>query len=263
MKQILISLSNKNPMLTKLGFGMFFLFFAELIISFFDQRMINGVNIWINPMKFSLSVWMYAWTLVYILSFINDIKKVRLINWLVLLSMLFEILLMLIQTYRGEKSHYNLSTPLNANIFFAMIGAITVNTIAVTILSYWYFTVPVHISPVLKWGIRFGLLLFVLFSLEGYVMGAMLKHSVGTKDSAGGLIFLNWNVNAGDLRVSHFIGLHGLQIIPLFAFIAEYYFTKLKKSYVLMLVYLFSAIYLFVSILALCRALMGKPLLFG
>jgi hypothetical protein len=44
-------------------------------------------------------------------------------------------------------------------------------------------------------------------------------HTVGAGDGGPGLPFVNWSTIGGDLRIAHFIAIHAIQIVPLFAYI--------------------------------------------
>ena len=102
------------------------------------------------------------------------------------------------------------------------------------------------------WSIRLGILIFVVFSFEGGLMGSRMNHSVGAINDNSNWWILGWSKTVGDLRVSHFVGMHALQILPLLSF----YILKNTKATIVI-----SIIYGLLAASTLVQALNGKPII--
>ena len=102
------------------------------------------------------------------------------------------------------------------------------------------------------WSIRLGILIFVVFSFEGGLMGSRMNHSVGAINDNSNMWLIGWSKTVGDLRVSHFIGMHALQLLPLLSF---YIFKNTKATIVI------SILYGLLAVSTLVQALNGKPLI--
>jgi hypothetical protein len=83
-------------------------------------------------------------------------------------------------------------------------------------------------------------------------MGSRLNHSVGALNDNSNWFIVGWSKTVGDLRVSHFIGMHALQLLP----ILSYYILKNTKLTIGL-----SVAYGFLALLTLIQALQGKPLM--
>lgn len=188
------------------------------------------------------------------MGYLNSQRKVRVYSWMVVVVMLYELAVITWQAANGRISHFNITTPLYGLLFSIMGMAITILSLWTGYIGYLFFrqknfTVPM---PYI-WGIRLGIIFFVIFSFEGGMMATQLSHTVGAPDGGPGLPVVNWSKQYGDLRTAHFMGMHSLQILPLFG----YYMAKSNRS-----VYLFSALYFLITTLLLVQAMMGVPLLF-
>lgn len=183
----------------------------------FDARRQLGLNVWIKPAKFDVSVMLYLVTVAVLLRLLGDRagKLQRGIAFSIALSMVVENTVISLQAARGVRSHMNYTTPLNAALFGTMGVFIVVNTAAAAgLFALWCRRQPT-LPPALVWGTRLGLLLFLAGSVEGVRIVANGGHTVGAPDGGPGLPLVNWSTTHGDLRVAHFFALHALQAMVL------------------------------------------------
>ena len=232
------------------------------IVSLFDSTQILGVNRWIKPMKFFLSIAVYFWTIAVFLYFLRGREKAKkVIAYGVIALLSGEMILIVMQVLRGTTSHFNHSTRFDDAVFSAMGLMIVVNTFLIIYLTYLYFRAEIDLPKSIVWGMRLGLLIFLAASFEGGYMSAQIGHAVGAADGGAGLPFVNWSTEAGDLRVAHFFGMHAFQVVPLFALMLEQLKKRFSPVRPLAFTVLFAALYFASFTLAFVQALKGKPLL--
>ncbi|OGX83321.1 hypothetical protein [Hymenobacter coccineus] len=216
-REALRVLHRVNPALSWTGWANVALAALAIGLLLVDHRLVAGAPAWLKPLKFSLSITAFAWTLGWLLADLPGPaqRSVQLLSWGVALSMAVEQAVIFVQAARGTTSHYNASTPLNGLLFGLMGVFIVVNTL----MSAWAVYLAWHYQPHgpagYVWGLRLGLLLFLVGSLLGGMMIHNMQHTVGAPDGGPGLPGLGWSTRAGDLRVAHFLGMHALQVLPL------------------------------------------------
>ncbi|MBS9524369.1 hypothetical protein KI659_10110 [Litoribacter alkaliphilus] len=243
----------RNPLLVTFGVANGLGFLAVLAISMFDHRMLLGVNVWVKPMKFFISIAIFVMTLAWYMAYIPSPKKVRLISIGIIAVMGLEILIIAGQASMGKLSHFNVSSPFDGLLFSLMGMAIVVNTLLV-LWAFVLFRKAQGLPRGYKLAIQLGMAIFILASLEGFVMVSNLGHTIGAEDGQPGWFFLNWAYQYGDLRVAHFLGLHALQAVPLFA----WFVSKDKVRPVV----IFALVYGLLSLATFLQALAGLPLIF-
>ena len=252
-------LRHRDPLLFWIGSAMMLTFVVCALLSIGDQRLILGINPWIKPMKFLISITIFLWTVAW---FMPETRGAgasgfsRIVRWIIGPAMIIEIACIIMQSARGVQSHYNHATVFDDLVFSVMGMTILVNTIAM-IIFLWSIrrdTPPQRAGCI--WGIRLGVAIFLLASLEGVVLVMNDAHTVGAPDGGPGLPFINWSTSYGDLRVAHFFGMHAMQALPLLGF-----FLDRAKAPARNLVFAVSIIWLAVMGGLLTLALQGRPLL--
>jgi hypothetical protein len=224
-----------------------------VVMMIFDDTQVMGINAWIKPFKFFTSVVIFGWTMAWFMGYLHKQRSVTVYSIAFILVFVFEMSVIVWQAANGRTSHFNISTPLYA-LLFSLMG------VAIVILILWtayicilfFLQKQFDIPRAYLWGIRLGLVFFIIFSFEGGLMAAQLSHTVGAADGGEGLPVVNWSRQHGDLRVAHFIGMHSLQVLPL----AGYFVFRKTAALVV-----FSVVYFAFATLLMVMALKGMPLL--
>lgn len=222
----------RNPPLVALVLSMLVVAVVALLGLAVDPRVMTGAPAWMKPLKFAVSIAIYGTTLLWMLTFIPDRPRlVAAISWGVFLGLGIEMVLIVMQVLRNTTSHFNQETPFDAAVFTAMGAVIAgmwlLNAIVAFLLARRRFAE----APIV-WGVRLGLVAGLLGMTVAFLMtqptpdqDALIAatgsssivgaHAVGVADGGPGLPVVGWSTDGGDLRVAHFVGLHGLQVVPL------------------------------------------------
>ncbi|MGW5264589.1 hypothetical protein ACWEQG_26735 [Microbispora sp. NPDC004025] len=198
----------------------------------FDERVLLGAPVWLKPFKFAVSMAVYGTTLAWMLSLPHRGRK-----WTSGLATVFAVTgfvdtaIVAIQAARGTFSHFNKSTAAAERIVQVVFGngvlCIMLANIALAIILAFQ---RVHADRAVSRAIHTGLTLAVvgmalgfLIPLQGKTETALTTsgervslssgHSVGVADGGPGLPLTQWSTTGGDLRIPHFVGLHGLQVM--------------------------------------------------
>ncbi|MEJ7559282.1 MAG: hypothetical protein WKF66_13310 [Pedobacter sp.] len=254
MKLLLLLLKNRDKVTDPLfNCGLIHLLLALVLLTMlpFEQRQVLGINLWIKPLKFALSIGIYCLSWVLILPHLPDKKLERRFVRFTIFAMSFEILAIVTQAARAELSHFNQSGWYNIAVYGLMGIVITAQTLFSLYLGITFFkNKPRELNEAMTWAIRLGIVISAIFALQGGFIGQKMAHTVGAADGGAGIPFLNWSKDHGDLRIAHFFGLHALQIIPVFVWI-----NKIKRAVPVMI---FGLLYFLLVGFLFYHALLGR-----
>lgn len=254
MRRFFPELKKRNKLLYYYGWWMLMgAIICGLLTQIQPDKIVMGIIAWIKPSKFFLSITIFSWTMGWFLIYMDKPRKATIYSWMVVLVMSFEIFVITWQASNGRLSHFNITSSLYLLLYNLMGVAIVILTLWTGYIAYLFFRKKNYKVPMTYiWGIRLGLIFFVIFSFEGGVMATRLSHTVGFQDGSPGLPYVNWSTAFGDLRVAHFFGIHSLQLLPL----TGYYLARNNKQ-----LFLFAALYFTWLVVLLAQAINKIPLL--
>ena len=223
-----------SPPLTAVGILMLVAAAASLIGIAVDPRLITGAPAWLKPFKFAISSAIYTLTLAWLFGFLSDWPRMRrIVGWTTAIVFVLEVGIIDLQAWRGTTSHFNAATTLDRILFAIMGGAIVIQTfVSVSVaVALWRQRFS---DRALGWALRFGMTLTIAGALTGGLMTRPTSeqlakaragggipvigaHTVGAADGGPGVPVTGWSREHGDLRVPHFIGLHAIQALAIFA----------------------------------------------
>ncbi len=222
------------PALTLLGFIMA----ADLVFCMcglvVDRRVITGAPAWLKPAKFALSTMIAAWSFGFCIATTRIWPRfTRALDVVLAAALAIEIVLIDMQAARGTSSHFNVATRFDGTVFAVMGVSILCIWVTMLLLTIVLFR-QTYASPAWGWSLRLGMVLALIGTGSGGLMtvpnsrqlaeahaGGRLPivggHTVGAPDGGPGLPVTGWSADHGDLRIAHFLGMHGLQVLPLLA----------------------------------------------
>lgn len=206
----------------------------------FDNRLVLNAPVWAKTLKFSLSVLIYGATLLWMLRYLTDKPRfARFVGRSTGVILMFEMLTIITQAVRGQPMHYNETPGIDVILWRAM-------TVGIMLLFTFNMAGAIAmarqrmIDPVIGTSVKLGFMLAII----GFGLGFLMSYPNATQMAAlqagetltmigahnvNALVdgqtrmlpILGWNMDGGDLRIPHFVGMHGAQLIPLAALLIK------------------------------------------
>lgn len=222
--RLLAELLDRQRTLAVYGLAVLIVTLPLFAVQLVDQRVLHGVNVWVKPVKFLVSIGVFSLTAAWFFGYIRPERRgallMRATVWVLIVTGSFELLWIGWQASQGLNSHFNNSSAFFA-IMYALMGLSAVLLVGTTLPLAWEICrrPATGVRPDFAAAIVIGLLLtFVLGGGLGGYMSVQPGHAVGAE--GGHVPVFGWNRSGGDLRIAHFLGIHAQQALPILAALA-------------------------------------------
>ena len=208
-------LFRRERRLALFGFALLALLVPLALAGALDERTLRGANVWLKPMKFALSLGLFAlttaWFVGHLLPAARRLRALDWIVWVLIGSASFELAYIALQAGLGQGSHYNVGDPVHGVLYGLMgLGALALTATQPALAWLLLRHADPRRAPAYRLAVLIGLVLtFVL----GATVGGLLSGLQPPETAA--LPVIGWSLAGGDLRPAHFLGIHGQQALPL------------------------------------------------
>lgn len=252
------ALYRRNRAYTVIGFTI--LAFVPIIFALMqiDDRMTDGQNVWLKPLKFHVSLGTYSLTLAFFSAWMsekgrNSFIQRSIVFWFAL-AMIFETIWLLSASAQGIRSHFNDDGGLYTILYpisglFAIILVLAALVMGISVLRARKEANNEGLAEAIGWGL---ILTFVLTAVTVSPLTSPFADLGGSKSGYNEGIF-GWRMEGGDLRAAHFLGTHALHVVPAIMLVPSLFLPKTLSVNLARLVALAYA----VVVLWLARLVMG------
>ncbi len=198
---------------------------VAMLLGRYDQRCLDGVNVWSKPFKFAISLAIYLLTFAVIAHWLT-VSSPEWLNITAAASLLGgfgELAYISLQAARGRRSHFNQETRIEAVAYMLMgVGAVLMLAPAV-VLGFALLISPPPWPHAIGLGTAMGLLGGAVLTLvTASRMGAAMSHFAdGEPRSERKMWLTGWSLDGSDLRPAHFVATHMMQGLPIISIAAS------------------------------------------
>lgn len=233
-----------------------------------DRRVLDDETLWLKPLKFHISLAVHGITVLVAARFLPEAWQTHLITRIGLFAfgavIIYEALFLSLQAGRGVRSHFNDATAFDAiggTIMAAGAGVLVavplILGVVLAIATLRGGLAGIAANP-LPFAVALGFILAGwLGGQTGGAIGANGGPFVGVDPTSGPFMPLTgWSLNGGDYRISHFLGVHAMQAVPIAALIL---LAVLPTSVVALLTLPLAGGWAGLTLFTLARASEGLP----
>jgi len=215
-----LAIYRADSLLFQLGSALVLLALISTALLLAYPSPVSNLSVWIKPIKFDISFGTYAWTVAWWISLLRNEGDPRiLLRRSFFFTIAIEVACISLQAGRTAIAGRSVRTPLDSAIGVLSTTMIFFNTLLVIWIAFVFWREAYGLSSIYSWANRLGLLIFLFGNAIGGQMLAHHGHTIGAPNNSAGLPFLNWSTIGGDLRISHFLSIHAIQVLPLAAFL--------------------------------------------